>query len=331
MIWYKKDKKDDPYNKLWSTPQWLYPFENADKIVFPSVITVEPTNICQNKCLYCLMQLMDRQTGFMSLRLMELISKEASQHGAAVRHGGFGEPLIHPKITEIVAISKKLDVLTTIFSNCSLLTEDMMKAFVDSGLDEIRFSSSGITPQEHNEIRRNSDYYDDFDKKTKMAFNIREKMNATRPFLTIYTNVIDYDSNICKENIEAYVQKYIQYADKIDIDLTMFSRVKDLDHVKPFYEKQNINEQYKRCVTLFHKVIVHWNGDVFVCDIPYNREESHYLGNLLDKGFTVEKGFASNKMKWFRENMSFSLNHKQFKLCESCYSNTTKWDRKKEL
>lgn len=326
MIFYKTDRQDDPYIELWGRETWLHPIENADTMQFPLIVTVEPTNACQNNCLYCSRQLMKRKIGYMPLEIMERISAEAGEHGAAIRHGGFGEPLLHPKIVDLIASNKKHDVLTTIFSNCNQLTEDMMRAFVDLGLDEIRFSSSGVTPDEHNAVRKNSNYKRDFDEKLMMAHRIREEMGATRPFLTLYTNVIDYDSEVFKEYIDGYRDHYIQFADKIDIDLTMFSRVKHLDHVKDLYAQQTVNETHKKCVNLFLKLITHYNGDVFACDKVYDYDEDYFLGSLQNPDFTISKGYKSAKMDNLRDKLSFDMRHDDFDLCKDCYSNTTKWD-----
>ena len=331
MIWYKKSQEQDPYHELWSREQWLHPIENAERMTFPLVVTAEPTNACQNKCLYCSRQLMKREIGYMTKETMERISREAAAHRAAIRHGGFGEPLMHPEIVDLIAINKKQGALTTIFTNCNLLTEEMVRRFVDLGLDEIRFSSSGISPEEHNAIRRNSDYHADFERKLEMAHNVREKMNAQRPFLTLYTNVIDYGTENFKSNIDNYQKRYMSFADKIDIDLTMFSRVKELDQVQHLYQQQSVHEEHKPCVTLFLKVIVHWNGDVFGCDCAYNHEPDFYLGNLGQKGYSIEEGYRSEKMRDLRAQLSYSMQHDHFSLCRECFSNTTKWQDKTAL
>lgn len=331
MIWYKDSKNKDPYLSLWKRKEWLQPLENPCRTVFPLIITVEPTNACQNSCLYCSRQLMKRKVGFMDLEIMEKVACEAGKHGVSIRHGGFGEPLLHPQIEEFIDICKRNNALTTIFTNCNRLTEKMMSAFIKSGLDEIRFSSSGIAPDEHDRIRKNSNYQEDFDKKLRMAYNIRQQMKAQRPFLTVYTNVIDYNNDDFQDNVKQYKEKYLQYADKIDIDLTMFSRVKSLDHVKPFYEQQTITECYKACLTLFLKVIVHYNGDVFACDIPYDFEEKHFLGNIMDRDFSIEKAYNSPKIQDLRKQLSFDVGHSQFSLCKDCFSNTKKWETKEWL
>ncbi|MBN1257430.1 MAG: radical SAM protein [Planctomycetes bacterium] len=326
MIYYKTTRDDDPYLPLWERPEWIDPIGHAETNRFPLIVTVEPTNRCQNNCLYCSRQLMERAFGNLDLEIMERIAEECGKHGAAIRHGGFGEPLLHPQIKEIIASSYRHKVLTTIFSNCQLLNEPLVEHFAKHELSEIRFSSSGITPETHNQIRRNSDFNRDFDAKLKMAFDVRERLGAAYPFFTLYTNVIDYKVDEFQKNIDTYVEYYLQWADKIDIDLTMFSRVKDLEHVKDLYQQQTLEEVHKPCVGLFLKVIVHWNGDVFACDKLYNYHEDYYLGTLRDPDFTIEKGYCSDKMKMLRENMTFNMNHDQFEYCKDCYSNTTKWD-----
>lgn len=325
MIWYKTQREDDPYNKLWAQDEWLYPVENAENISFPIIVTVEPTNVCTNKCLYCSRRLMDRKIGYMSLETMELIALEAGNFDAAIRHGGFGEPLLHPEIAEIVAICKKHGVLTTIFTNGTLLDEKMMRSFVESGLDEIRFSTSGIDPEVHNTYRKGSDYKKDFDEKLKMADDVRKELGSNKPYFTVFSNVIDLEDKNFVEKVDEYAAHYLQYADKIDIDLTMFSRVKGFEDVSQLYDRQKVKEVHKACVDLFLKVIVHWNGDVFACDKAYNREEDFYLGTIGKEGFTIADGFVSEKIKSLRKNVSFALNHEYYYLCKDCYSCTTKW------
>jgi radical SAM protein with 4Fe4S-binding SPASM domain len=274
---------------------------------------------------------MQRKLGKMDLAIMEKIAVECGRHKASVRHGGFGEPLLHSDIDKLVEISNRYNVLTSIFTNGHSLTEEKMESFVKNGLDEIRFSSSGITREAHDEIRRNSNYERDFDGKLKMARRVRDRLGCDRPFLTLYTNVIDYEADDFKKNVERYKDYYLEFVDKVDIDLTMFSRVKHLDHVKDLYERSTVSEEHKSCVTLFLKVIIHYNGDVFACDRLYDFHEDYFLGNLTDPGFTIEKGYKSEKMKLLRDNVSFAMNHHRFEYCKECYSNTTKWDKLKTM
>lgn len=297
MIYYKTRCQDDPYYDLWNSPEWLFPFENKDKLLFPKILTVEPVNVCQNKCIYCNMRLMDRETGFMSGHIMEKIVAEASRYGASIRFGGFGEPLVHREMTSFIELCKSKNIRTTIFTNASLLNEDMMRSFCKSGLDEIRFSSSGLSAVDHNEIRRNSDWDKDFRQKVIMADRIRKEMGCKKPYLSIFPCVFDYYSGEFKLNVNHYVKEFLAYADKIDIDLIDLSRVKHLKEIKPYYPKTTIKEVYKPCVALYHKMLIHWNGDVFACDVVYNRDEDYYCGNLNNAVESIYNMYHSPKVE----------------------------------
>ncbi len=326
MLFFKTKKEEDPYYKIWKSDKWLHPIENADKFRFPMTITSEPTNYCTNKCLFCSRQLMKRELGYMTLECMENLIRECSKHGAAVRHGGMGEPLMHPQIEEMVALSNKYKVLTTIFTNGTNLTEENARSFIGNGLDEMRFSSSGISAEVHNFIREGSDYKKDFDEKLKMVHRLKKEMKSNKPYLTVYATVLDYKDETFRANIDRYVKYYLNYVDKVDIDLTGFSRVKHLYHAKDLYKKQTIRKR-KRCLDLFLKLIVHWNGDFFVCDRLWDYEETYFLGNL-NKGQKIEDGWKSEKIKKLRNELSFDTNHENYSLCKDCFSNTNKWENK---
>ena len=328
MIFYKTKPPDDPYYDLWNSPEWLFPFENMERLTFPKILTVEPVNVCQNSCIYCGMRLMDRKTGSMLPKTMEKIAEEASRYGASVRFGGFGEPLIHKDITSFVKMCKDRGVRSTIFTNARFLTEDMMRKLCDIGLDEIRFSSAGISEAEHREIRKNSDWNRDFMDKVLMAKRVRDKAGSKKPYLALFSIVFDYENPDFKSNLDAYVNKFLNYVDKVDIDLINLSRVKDLDEIKCYYPKSTIKKIYKPCVTLYHKMLIHWNGDVFACDVLYNYHEDYYCGNI-DKGITIYQMYHSPKVNRLRE-MTRALRHGELEFCKACYQNTYKYEPLKE-
>lgn len=327
MIYFKTKPEDDPYYNLWHSKEWLYPFENLDTLKFPKILTVEPVNICQNDCVYCSINLMDRKTGVMSIETMEIIAKEASQYGASIRFGGFGEPLINKNFVEFIKICQQYNVRTTLFTNGKLLSENIMRDFCRYGLSEIRFSGSGMDKETHESVRVGSKYDEDFKDKIIMANRIRKEMNSTYPYFTIYTNVYSYEDETFIKNRQSYVDFYIEYVDKIDIDLTNLSRVKDLEKVKPHYEKNGIKQIHKPCVTLYHKFIIHWNGDVFACDIPFNYEDDYFLGNLNDN-ITMYDLYNGTKIEELRRKTQ-NLEHNELPLCKDCFANTNKYDELK--
>jgi len=324
MIYFKTKSEDDPYYDLWNSKEWLHPFDNLDTLTFPKILTVEPVNICQNKCVYCSMNIMDRDVGFMTIETMQQIAQEASKYNASIRFGGFGEPLVNKDFPEFVKICKDNNIRTTLFTNGKLLNEKNMELFCKYGLDEIRFSGAGMDKETHENVRVRSSYDLDFKEKIMMADSIRKSAGVSKPYFTIYTHVYSYDNESFRKNEEEYVKFYMNYVDKIDIDLTNLSRVKENKGIKEHVNKQTIDQIYKPCVTLFHKFIIHWNGDVFACDVPYSFQEEYFLGNLNDN-ISMYEMYHSKKIRDLRVKTQ-KLEHSNLPLCKDCYSNTNKYD-----
>jgi len=67
--------------------------------------------------------------------------------------GGFGEPLLHPGIVDMVARVKPLSTSVELITNATLLTPDLSKRLITAGLDILWMSLDGATPDNYADIR----------------------------------------------------------------------------------------------------------------------------------------------------------------------------------
>lgn len=90
---------------------------------FPPFITVEPTNKCNFSCKHCPRSIMDRPLGSMEVEVFEKIVREVSLHKSvqALKLRGSGEPAIHPRFRELMAVLDHQAALTVVYTNGSLL------------------------------------------------------------------------------------------------------------------------------------------------------------------------------------------------------------------
>ncbi len=84
----------------------------------PKILTVEPTNNCNLNCSFCLTglqglltstqhRLLPRELGFIDFRLFEKITAEAVSFGIEALQLHFqGEPLLHPRLADMVKAAK---------------------------------------------------------------------------------------------------------------------------------------------------------------------------------------------------------------------------------
>jgi MoaA/NifB/PqqE/SkfB family radical SAM enzyme len=71
----------------------------------------------------------------------------------AVFFGGFGEPLFHPKIVEMVARAKSLGAWVELVTNGTRLTSDLARDLIAAGLDVLWVSIDGATPESYADVR----------------------------------------------------------------------------------------------------------------------------------------------------------------------------------
>lgn len=123
--------------------------------IFPTVVRIETTNACNAQCIMCPHSKMDRRVRIMSDELFNKIIDECSQHRISEVHlHNFGEPLLDAELENKIRITKnKCKCATKIFTNGSLLTQARISTLLNSGIDIIKISVDGATPDEFEKTR----------------------------------------------------------------------------------------------------------------------------------------------------------------------------------
>ena len=112
-------------------------------------IIIEVTNLCNLNCSICLRQSWNGDMGNMSDEVFSkiLAELEGFQPIPDVLLGGYGEPLSHPAILEIIRQLSGIGCLTSLITNGTLLTEDFTVSLIDAGLDKLWISADSFHQQ----------------------------------------------------------------------------------------------------------------------------------------------------------------------------------------
>jgi MoaA/NifB/PqqE/SkfB family radical SAM enzyme len=120
-----------------------------------SKVYVEPTNHCNLTCRTCMRNVWDEPLGIMSdavfVRVIEGL--RACSPPPTVFFGGFGEPLFHPKIVEMVSRVKALGASVELITNGMLLDQNLAPQLINAGLDVLWVSLDGATPESYADVR----------------------------------------------------------------------------------------------------------------------------------------------------------------------------------
>lgn len=119
-------------------------------------VYVEPTSRCNLTCRTCIRNAWEEPLGDMSAetfdRLVEGLA--AFDPPPTVFFGGFGEPLAHPGIVDMVRRTKALGVpKVELITNGCLLTHPMSQDLIEAGIDTLWVSLDGIHPESYGDVR----------------------------------------------------------------------------------------------------------------------------------------------------------------------------------
>lgn len=114
-------------------------------------IYLEPTSRCNLACHSCIRSSWDEPTGMLSSELFErlIASLKRVPSFSAMSFWGMGEPLLHPRIAEMVASASALGAETELVTNGLLLSRDTARDLIAAGLDRLIVSVDGASPEGH--------------------------------------------------------------------------------------------------------------------------------------------------------------------------------------
>jgi MoaA/NifB/PqqE/SkfB family radical SAM enzyme len=258
----------------------------------------------------------------MSDQVLERIVDEVAAHPpAAMRIAGWGEPLMHPKFTDHVRLIKAAGIPLKIYTNGTLLTEEMMLGFIEAGLDELQFSMQGLTPDQYEFNRRRSSF-DLFKSKVALADDVRRRMKSEKPFLSLLTSALK--SELEAADPKAFIEEWSPLVDKTAVDLTNLNFVRDVDRVRDLLTDQALSMVHRPCVDVFLAIEINYNGAIEFCGQDANQTPDHILGNVLD--MSIHQAWHSPKMEAHRQAVGRETRHDELTICRNCYHNTSKYE-----
>ena len=116
---------------------------------------IEPTSHCNLACRTCLRNVWDEPPGHMPTATFDriLAGLRSFAPPPLVFFGGFGEPLAHPQIVDMVGRAKSLGSRVELITNGTLLTDNLSRQLIAARLDTLWVSIDGATPESYADVR----------------------------------------------------------------------------------------------------------------------------------------------------------------------------------
>jgi len=147
---------------------------------------IEVTTKCNFACVTCIRSSWEEEYAHMEWetfeRIMESINELPELEG--VFFGGFGEPMMHPRLFDMIKQVKERGLKAEMITNGSYLTEAVINQIIDLNLDGIFVSFDSPKAEEFNEIRPGADFNNVYDNVVNLQ-RIKENRKTKKPDLGI--------------------------------------------------------------------------------------------------------------------------------------------------
>lgn len=250
---------------------------------WPIEISLGLTSYCNLLCKMCYRNyLPDNGKQYMPLEMVDEIVRQCKELDiASFWLGSFTEGLLHPDILYIIRKCGEVHALDYWFTtNGTLLTEDIARAMIESGVTKLHVSLDAATPETYKKIRGGN--LEIVEKNVRRFLQIRNEMSSELPMLRV--TMVEQDEN--RGEIDAFVNKWTGVADIVDVQkLTDYSILQNDE-----LDRESYKHTFFDCYYPFYQLSVTYDGRIWPCPCPvFNSGHPVYLKDMTLKEYWNSK------------------------------------------
>lgn len=283
----------------------------------PFLVQIFPAYACNFRCNYCIHSLSKEKRGFVANKSMMDFDfykkcirdlKEFPRKIKMLRFAATGEPLLHPKIAEMIDYAKKKDVADSldIVTNGSLLSPKLSDRLIEAGLDWLRISIQGLSSKKYIEVCGAEVVFEQFVKNIEYFYKHRGNTK-------VYIKIIDYALDEGDE--ETFYKVFGEMSDKIAVE-HLTPAVSDIDYSKltekPLDISQNGNpvQMAEICPQPFYMMQINPDYNVVPC---CSMKTTFICGDAREQ--SLLDIWRGERLKRFQRA---SLKHQKNHICKDC-------------
>jgi radical SAM protein with 4Fe4S-binding SPASM domain len=281
----------------------------------PYVIYIEPSGFCNLKCEFC-PQSVDPDNlkrDIMSFSMWQKAIAQIKEFESPIkmlRVCGNGEPLMNPKIVEMLHYSTGIAEKIELVTNGTMLNHHIVNN-IGQYCTRIIISVEGLSSDDYEKITTRKINFDDFVK------NISD-LYANKHECVIAIKTIDKVANTFEKK-NFFYKTFEDICDETYIEnlIPMWPELPLPYDIKSRWDNSNINFK-KTCVQIFKSLQIYANGDVTPCCVDWKRKNK--IGNI--GWMSLKDIWESCILKGFQEHHLGSAK-RDFTPCYDCVMNET--------
>jgi len=257
----------------------------------PDRLYVESTSFCNLHCVMCPTGIgtIKRPKGYMDAGLFRRIVDEVAPHAPALVLHSWGEPVMHPKLFDMIRYARGRDLWTETSTNITLLTPERARKAIDAGLSQLFLAMDGVTKETYERVRVGAS----FDVTMRNIESLLEIKQKTGSRMRVVMQIIAMQET--RDEVEAFVRRWT----RPEVDQV---NVKHLDTWGDQEARISAHALAKEeppvrrpCPNLWYHGYVFWDGTLTSCERDYDARTP--LGNVKDGVLAAWHGEAMRRLR----------------------------------
>jgi radical SAM protein with 4Fe4S-binding SPASM domain len=216
-----------------------------------------------------------------------IMDEAADLRVTEVAMGVGGEPLLHPRLTDMIKYAKSRGLLVSFNTNANLLFEAKSRDILNSSPDNIIFSVDGASKETYEKIRLRGNYRTVTENIEKFL-SLKKNGGLEKPKIKLQT-IIMRDT---RDEINAVVERWYPLVDEVSVTTVMeYGSIRGLSPLQ-----KNPKSPKIPCFMLWYSLSILWNGDVTICCNDMGGEL--VIGNIADH--SLKELWESDKINEIR-------------------------------
>ncbi len=254
-------------------PTFEYGFYDRLKAEFPSQIIVDVTEVCNLACIHCPHSEFKKSKyyGALSLeaelntKLVDEVKKDGQGSTQYIRYTSNGEPLLHPKIYEMLEYAVQYSgVFVTLTTNGTIMNEIAMKRLLDLGIHMIDISIDAFSDEIYSKIRVNGD----LGTTRKNVLNLIEWVSKSKSKTKVVVSFVEQPYNTHETNaFEAFWKN--SGADYVVVR-RLHSAAGAVMNIASEMHEEEVKENRYPCLYPWERIVLNARGYLSFCPADWN-------------------------------------------------------------
>jgi len=198
----------------------------------------------------------------------------------------WGEPLLHPRLMDMISVCRENRISCEISTNATLLDRERSESLLDSGLNAIYLCMDGMKPETYEQIRCRADFNRTRD--NILGFLARKvEKGVIKPQVNMKPTA---------EEVHDFIEAWqLPGVDRINVKAfdTWGGQLDDISSLG--IEGNGSKPKRYHCPNLWYHVHIYWDGTLVCCDRDF--DALYPLGNVSEGVMKAWRGTAMARLR----------------------------------